>query len=361
MMADRFTWRATSPESQGISGARLEAMRQELAGRGTKTLLLVRNDHIVYEWYADDFGPEKKHYSASLAKAVVGGMSLALAMNDGHISPDEPASKYIPVWKDDPQKSKITIRHLATHTSGIEDANQEGVDHMELSGWMGKFWRREPDPFSVSIHEAPVVFEPGTDYAYSNPGMAALAYAVTASLKGTPQDDIRTLLKARLFDPTGVPENEWSIGYGQGYDVDGLTLYANWGGAAFSARAVASVGRLMLRKGDWDGTQLIRPEICEQVLSYAGMPLPPRPPGNPQPGSGLGFWLNFDGVWSAVPKDAFGGAGAGNQILLVVPSLDLIIVRNGSQIGREEEGLGFWGGVEQFLFDAVMESVTGTG
>ena len=34
------------------------------------------------------------------------------------------------------------------------------------------------------------------------------------------------------------------------------------------------------------------------------------------------------------PEDAFGGAGAGQQILLVVPSLDLIVVRNGRQIDQ---------------------------
>lgn len=359
-MAEGFAWRRASPESQGMDGARLEAMREELARRGTKTLLIVRNDRIVYEWYAEGFGPDVKHYSASLAKAVVGGMSLALAMNDGRISPWERAAKYIPAWRDDPLKSRITIQQLATHCSGIQDAEHEDVGHMELPGWMGKFWRRQPDPFSVAIHEAPVIFEPGTQYHYSNPGMAALAYAVTASLQGAPQSDIRSLLKERVFDPLGVPENHWSIGYGRAYEVDGLRLYANWGGGAFTARAVAAVGRLMMRRGDWDGRQLLRPGTVERVLEYQGTPLPPRPEGNPQPGSGLCFWVNFDRVWRKVPRDAFGGAGAGNQVLLVVPSLNLIIVRNGSLIGTEEEGLGFWGGVEKYLFNPVMEAIQDT-
>jgi len=173
-MADGYVWTVATPESQGMDSAVLDAMRDELAARNTKTLLVIRNDRIVYEWYGEDFDSGTKHYSASLAKAVVGAMSLALAMNDGLIPPWEPASKQIPAWRDDPQKSKITIRHLATHTSGIQDAHQEGVDHMELPGWMGKFWRREPDPFSVSVHEAPVIFERGTQYHYSSPGRAPL-------------------------------------------------------------------------------------------------------------------------------------------------------------------------------------------
>ena len=52
---------------------------------------------------------------------------------------------------DDPLKSKITLRHLATHTSGIEDAELAVDDpaydahHMELPGWKGIFWRGTSD------------------------------------------------------------------------------------------------------------------------------------------------------------------------------------------------------------------------
>jgi CubicO group peptidase (beta-lactamase class C family) len=90
--------------------------------------------------------------------------------------------------------------------------------------------------------------------------MAALAYAVTASLKDAPQRDIRTTLKERILDPIGVDEAEWSIGYGQAYDVDGLKLYANWGGGGFTARAVARVGQLMLQGGRW-GDVAVDPSI----------------------------------------------------------------------------------------------------
>ena len=354
-----------------MDSARLDAMRDVLAERGTKGLLVVRGDRIVYEWYAPDHGPEKPHYTASLAKALVGGMSLMLALNDGRMAADDPAWKHIPAWEGDAERSKITIRHLATHSSGVEDAElseadrakalAEGVTltdhHMSLPGWKGAFWRKEPDPFTISRDRAPVIFEPGTQYAYSNTGMAMLAYAVTASLKGTPHADIQSLLKARIMDPIGAPDGAWSIWYGRAYEVEGMQLYANWGGGSYTARAVARVGRLMLRKGDWEGEQLIAPEWVERATAYAGTPLPDRPPGNPSPGSGLGWWTNFDGVWPSVPRDAFAGAGAGNQILLVVPSLDLIVVRNGAQIGNESKGEGFWGGLETYLFDPLMEII----
>jgi CubicO group peptidase (beta-lactamase class C family) len=185
-------------------------------------------------------------------------------MNDGLISPGDLASKYIPAWRSDPLKSKITIRQLATHTSGIADAEQDDIPHDRLPGWKGDFWKRAPDPFSIALHQAPVLFEPGTQYAYSNPGMAALSYAVTAALKG---GDIFTLLKRRVLDPLGVPDSNWSIGYGRAYDLDGLKLYANWGGATFTARAAARVGQLKDAAGSLAGAG-VDPARCRQGRSH---------------------------------------------------------------------------------------------
>jgi hypothetical protein len=66
-----FEWQKASPEAEGMSSQKLDAARDVLSEKGTKTFLVVKNDKIVYEWYAPDFGPEKKHYTASMAKALV--------------------------------------------------------------------------------------------------------------------------------------------------------------------------------------------------------------------------------------------------------------------------------------------------
>ncbi len=47
----------------------------------------------------------------------------------------------------------------------------------------------------------------------------------------------------------------------------------------------------------------------------------------------------------------------GHQILLVVPSLDLIVVRNGGNLYDPSKGEGFWGGVEEYLFNPLMEAL----
>ena len=364
-MDERFSWQTATPESQRMSTARLDALRDRLAASHTAALLVVRNDRIVYEWYAPDHGPDKRHYNASMDKALVAGVALAVAMSDGLISPDEMACKYIPQWKGHPQKSKIKVRHLATHSSGIENAEidrdqrerqlaagQSRTDHhMTLPGWKGAFWRREPNPFALARDDAPVVFPPGSEYAYSNTGIGMLDYVTAAALRGSPHEDTLTLLRERIMRPIGVGDDEWVIGYGTPYETDELKLYAGWGGGAWTARAVARVGRLMLRKGDWQGRQLINPAVVEAATRYAGTPIPDRS-FDCQPASGLSWWVNFDGGMKSLPRDAFAGAGAGNQMLIVIPSLDMIVVRHGEQLGER-----LWAWAEENLFRPVMQAI----
>jgi len=346
----------STPAECGLGAAAVAALRDDLAGRGTDCLLVVRGDRVACEWYGEGYGPDVPHYTASMAKALVGGMSLAVALSDGLLSPDGLVSEFVPEWRgrggasDDPLRSKITVRHLATHSSGIEDAEQGGRPHEELPGWKGAFWRREPDPFTIARDSAPVVFEPGTGYGYSNPGMAMLSWAVTAALPAAEQPDIRSLLRERVFGPIGLGDDDWSIGYGTTYTVDGLPLVANWGGGSFTARATARVGRLMMLGGEWNGAQLVAREWARAAVSFAGTPLPDREADPPAPASGLGWWVNSGCAWPGVPEDAFAGAGAGNQVLFVVPSLELVVVRNGTELLGE----GFWGGLSERLFGPVV-------
>src|SRR5262249_33648162 len=154
----------------------------------------------------------------------------------------------------------LTVRELATHTSGIEDAEADGLPHDQLTGWKGDFWKRLPpprDPFSLARDVAPVVDPPGTRARYSNPGMAMLSYCVTASLRNPANPALRRLLRNRIMEPLDIPEKEWSVGYGGSTRLDDLELVADWGGATFSPNAAALIGRLLLHEGSWNGRSLI--------------------------------------------------------------------------------------------------------
>lgn len=343
-------WETDSPATHELDGGELDTMWSALESRGTVGLLIIRHDAVVYEAYTGARTRTESHYTASLAKALVGGTSLMVAMSDGRIDPDDLGSDHVPQWAGVAQREDIAVRHLATHTSGIEDAEEGGLPHDQLTGWKGDFWLRlDPpnDPFSISRDLAPVLFAPGTDEAYSNPGIAMLSYVVTAALQGQAQEDLRSLLTERVMEPIGVPAGEWSCGYGSTVDVNGLPLVAAWGGGNYSPNAVARVGRLMLCRGQWDGQSLIDEAVVLQATRHVGTPAP----------SGLSWWVNEESGGSkrseSLPGDAFWGAGAGNQILLVIPSLEIVLVRNGSQLDSSDN----FGGLEQYLFAPLMAAV----
>lgn len=357
---EQVPWDTVSPAAAGMNGAKLDALRRVLDAKRTRALLIVRHDKIVFEWYTPFRGASYRHGVASVAKALVGGMSLLVALNDGWIRLDDPALKYIPAWSEDPAKAMITIRHLATHSSGIPHDQKDHETVGTCGHWGKAFWTRRPDPFSLTLRCTPLLFAAGTSYAYSGPAFAALAYAVTTSLKNAPESDIYTLLKKRIMDPLGVPESHWAIGYGEVFEVDGLQLYATWGGASYSARATARVGQLLLHKGEWKGRKLLDPNWIDVMVSYLNTPLPESRPGGLHPGPALGWWSNFNGAWPSLPRDAYAGAGANHQILLVVPSLDLIVVRYGRLLDNARWGKDYWIALERNLFKPIMDSMSQT-
>lgn len=350
-----FEWGESTPKAQGMSDEKVEAMRAALVNVGTDGLLIIRHDRIVCEWYGEKNSASKPHGTASLAKSLVGGMSLAAAMSEGRIAADDLAAKFVPAWKTDARKSKITIGQLASHTSGLEDAEEGKSAHEKLTAWKGDFWKRVPDPFTISRDLTPAVYEPGERASYSNPGMAMLAYAVTASLAGGEEKDLKGLLRERVMKPIGVSDTEWSIGYGKPSRVEGMDLYPNWGGAAFTARAAARVGRLMMRRGDWEGKELISEKVVREILEYTSAAKVKDWSGPASPRPVLGWYTNIDKTWPSAPRDTFVGAGAGHQVLLVVPSLDLIVVRNGTAMGKAGE---FWAMVEKHIVEPAMAAIT---
>ncbi|MCP5515966.1 MAG: serine hydrolase [Verrucomicrobiales bacterium] len=352
-----FDWKAADATRHGVALEALEALRVRLAERNTKAILVIRDDRVLLEWYAPGHGPEVKHYTASLAKAVIGGIATALALDDHALELADPVARFVPAWGTDPQRCAITFAHLGSHTSGIEDAEADDLPHDRLPGWKGDFWQRlapPRDPFTRARDTAPVVFAPGTDFAYSNPGIAMLTYGVAAAwqaranrIGGSRPASVRDALRDRVFRRIGIADGNWNCGYGQTVEVDGLPLVAAWGGGNFTARALARVGRLMLRRGDWDGGRVLSEGAVEAIT---------RPVGTPG-GCGIGWWTNAGGRWPSLPRDAFAGGGAGHQILLVVPSLNLVAVRSGANLDRVDSAEGFWDAAERHLFAPLMRAI----
>src|SRR5690606_12842391 len=107
----------------------------------------------------------------------------------------------------------------------------------------------------------------------------------------------------------------------------------SWGGAEISAEASARIGRMLLHKGDWDEHQVYSQEIVARATKSAALPN----------NSGLGWWINirpdFNRVFPTAPKDTFWGAGAGGQIVMVIPSLNLVVIRHGNSLEKDRDNI----------------------
>src|ERR1700741_2002642 len=80
--------------------------------------VVTRNDSLIHEQYWDGYGDTSHTNGFSIAKTYC-SVLLGCALKDGFIkSLDEPVSKYISEFATG-EKSKITLRHLVTMTSGI--------------------------------------------------------------------------------------------------------------------------------------------------------------------------------------------------------------------------------------------------
>ena len=181
---------------------------------------------------------------------------------------------------------------------------------------------------------------------------------VAAALKDASKPDLKVYLKERVMDPLGIPEEEWGIGYGNVYSVDGLSVYPAAGN--FSARAVARVGQLLLHRGNWEGQQIIDPELMGVMSSYAARADLERP--EETPGPTIGGWSNFDRVWPTVPSDAIVAVGAHHKAMLAVPSEDLIVVRFGDSLLENPvwtaEGGRYFKSLEEHLLAPLMTAMT---
>lgn len=105
----------------------------------------------------------------------------------------------------------------------------------------------------------------------------------------------------------------------------------------------------MLNKGAWDGERLLDPDVVLQATKHTGHPF----------SFGLAWLTNSDmagnKLWPSLPWDAFAARGAGMQILLIIPSLNLIMMRNGADV---DAGPNYEALYEHYMFWPLMEAVT---
>ena len=117
------------------------------------------------------------------------------------LSVDDPISKY---YVDAPAAwSKVTIKHLLTHTSGIPS-------YTALPGFFEKSSMSplSPDGIIKLTRDMPLEFEPGTKYNYDNTGYILLGYVIEKVSGETYADYVAK----NIFTPLGMKDSGYDVG-----------------------------------------------------------------------------------------------------------------------------------------------------
>jgi len=127
----------------------------------------------------------------SVTKVFTASMVMQL-VDEGRVGLDEPIRTYLPRFDvgDEAASNAITVRHLLTHTSGIQG------DYFADFG-------RGTDAVSryvASLREVGMLHEPGALFSYCNSGFSVLGLMLE-TLRGA---DYGTLLTERLLRPLGI-------------------------------------------------------------------------------------------------------------------------------------------------------------
>lgn len=135
------------------------------------------------------------------------GVLLAQLQEEGSLSLDDPLSRWLPdLVKSIPNGEAITLRHLATHTSGIPDYGDAVIGAGAADSEALRSGYTPQELVLIATESAPPDFAPGEpgQWKYSNTGYILLGM-VLESASGRSYGD---LLQQRIFSPLGMSNSE---------------------------------------------------------------------------------------------------------------------------------------------------------
>ena len=290
-----------------------------IAGMGAAILVDRRIAWAKGYGYADlasrrPFTPDTVINIGSISKTVTGA-AMMRAVQDGKLALDADVDAYLPFEVDNPHQPgrQITLRQLATHTSGITDRWEVYRELYRYGGDrgepLGAFLRGYFVPGGA--HYDPANFldaAPGTQRDYSNIGAALAGYAVETATGRALADYARE----KLFEPLGMRHTYWSLAevapgaHATLYVAQNgmtipipqyeLTTYPD-GGVRSSVADLARLFAALLNAGEYEGTRILEPAVAREMLRLEFTDA--RKPANVDPkekNSGIFWQTKFNGT-----------------------------------------------------------------
>ncbi len=283
----------STPESQGVSSAGVLdfiATADEQV-RSMHSFMLVRNGNVVAEaWWAPE-SPDKPHVLWSLSKSFT-STAVGLAVADGKLSVDDLVLDFFPesAPADPPGNLKsMRVRDLLTMSAG----HQDEMNLRAAKDWVAEFLAH------------PVPHKPGTHFRYNTPA----TYMLSAIVQKVTGETVVDYLQPRLFDPLGIDPPTWDASP-QGISIGGYGLY-------LKTEDIAKFGQLYLKRGQWNGKQLIPANWVDQATSKQ-VSNGSDPNRDWDQGYGFQFWRCRHG--------AYRGDGKDGQFCIVIPDKNAVVV-----------------------------------
>ncbi|MGL2965460.1 serine hydrolase domain-containing protein [Flavobacterium sp. XGLA_31] len=289
--------------------------KKDEKNKRTRSVVVLYKDHLIAEKYATGFNKNSRILGWSMTKSITGTF-FGILQHQGKINIMKPAP--IKEWQND-QRKNITINDLLHMNSGLEWEEE----YTKICDATQMLFQAED--MSRCQLEKPAVFKPNTHWNYSSGTTNLLSGILRKQFKS--HQEYLDFWYASLIDKIGM--NSMIVET----DMKGNFVGSSYGWA--TTRDWAKFGLLYLHKGNWNGEQIFDESWAKYVAT----------PTNTSNGRyGAQFWLNAGGYFPNVPKDMYYCSGFQGQMIFIIPSLDLVIVRMGLS--------------EEFDFNKFLKEVT---
>ncbi|OIJ66546.1 serine hydrolase domain-containing protein [Streptomyces mangrovisoli] len=298
-MSDR-PWPTSAPAEQGVDASGVLAFLDAVEaapGIEPHSLMIVRHGHLVASGWWAPYTPERPHLLYSLSKSFT-GTAAALAAAEGLLDLDDPVISHFPEFEadiTDPRSRALRVRHVASMASGHVAETLPASLAADAAEPVRGFLLVPPER------------DPGTVFAYNQPTTYTLA-AIVQKATGQP---LTEWLRPRLLDPLGIGDVRW-LRDRTGREIGYSGLHAR-------TDAIARLGELYLRRGQWRGERLL-PADWVADASRAHIPTGDGSKEAADSDWGQGYGLQF---WRS--RHGFRGDGAYGQFCLVLPQQDAVI------------------------------------
>lgn len=273
---------------------------------GTRALLVVHGDRLVYERYLDDAGPDVRETSFSAAKSVVSTL-VGIAVDEGLLDLEDPVTTYLPELAErDGRFTRISVRDLLTMSSGIRYVEQGLPWSDDALTYYGTDLR------ALALEHPRIEEPPGRTWLYDNYHPLLLGL-VLERVTGTSVSDY---MAERLWWPLGAEADAtWSL------DSTRSGFEKMESGINAVPRDYARFGLMMLHEGRWNDRRIVSQRWAREATAASTATDP----------AAFYQYLWWVGARREHEERApFYALGKYGQVVAVFPEQDTVIVRLGS-------------------------------